>query len=106
MTVLTALPSRLRSVLPAAICLCVIAYFGYHSIQGRHGLLSYFQYKADLVELRQMADARAAERADLDRRVAALDPKGVDRDYLDQKVREGLGFVDPNELIIPLEPSR
>jgi len=91
-----------RAALPA-FALLTIAYFLGYAIVGANGILSWGDYrrlKSDrLVQLAQLDQekARLAHRADL------LDPKGVDPDLSDEMVRAELGYVRPDEVIIPVK---
>lgn len=89
------------ALLPAA-CICVTGYFAYHALAGNTGLLAWGGYKAEKVALTREAEAVAARKAALERRVALLDPRRVDPDLADELVRGNLGLVRPDEVILPL----
>src|SRR5205814_5371387 len=96
--------SRLRSIL-TALCLYIgaallIGYFGVNAYTGNHGLRA----KQDLD--RQIGQATAelenlrAERRVWERRVALLQSDKLDPDFLDERARALLNWVDPNDLVL------
>jgi cell division protein FtsB len=91
-----------RSTLPA-LALLIVGTFAGHAIAGPNGLLAWGGYhraleerKAELAELEQ-------QRANLRHRSALLNPRKADPDLAEEMVRDRLGLVRPDEVIIPLE---
>lgn len=89
------------ALLPAA-CICAMAYFGYHALQGNSGLLSLPHYRAQQQQLALTAASVAERREALEHRVALLARGGADPDLADELVRENLGLVRPDEVVVPL----
>lgn len=89
------------AALPAA-CITVMAYFIFHAVSGNAGLLAWQGYRAERASVETDAARVAASKAALQHQVALLDPRHVDRDYADERVRRDLGVVGPNEVIIPM----
>jgi len=91
-----------RAALPALAVLIIANFVGY-AVIGSNGILSlgdYRRQKADrLVQLAQLE----AEKDHLAHRARLLDPRRADPDYADQMIREQLGLVRPDEVIIPVE---
>lgn len=85
------------------VCLCLAAYFGYHTIQGRHGL----EARSRLISRASTLDAeiRALEavRTRLERDVALLSDADPDPDLIEELAREMLGFARPGERIVILD---
>jgi cell division protein FtsB len=94
-----------RAALPA-VCVMVAGYFISHAAFGTTGLLALGEIRARHADLAARNTQLQAERATMQRRIALLDPARVDPDYADQLVRDQLGFVRPDEVIVPLVPSR
>ena len=92
----------LRGAAVPALCLIAIAYFAYHAIEGGTGLLAWGGYKAEKVKLEQQAQAMEQRKAMLERRIALLDPRRVDPDYADELVRQNLGVVRGDEVVLEL----
>jgi cell division protein FtsB len=82
------------------ICACLIGYFGYHAIQGKHGL----DARARLIERSKVLDHELAALqtvlARLEREVALLSETNPDPDYISERARELLGFARPDERIL------
>ena len=93
--------SLIRSAAPAAVALLVIAHFAGFALFGSNGLLAWGDYKRTLakrtIELQQVQ----TERDRLAHHAALLDPRKVDPDYADERVRRETGQVRPDEVIIP-----
>ncbi len=88
-------------VIAPAFFACWIAYFSYAAIAGATG------YRA-LGSLRAEAAARAAEvetltlqRRRLERVAGQLNPKSLDPDLVDEKIRAVLGYVGAGDVVIP-----
>lgn len=77
-----------------------VAYFGYHAVQGDYGLLSWWRLSGQLEELEVEASATLEERERMERRVNLLKPSAIDRDMLDERARETLGLIHPDEVIL------
>jgi cell division protein FtsB len=79
-----------------------IAYFSYQAFNGDHGIQAQHQFdkqRQDLTnELAQLQDEHQA----LERRVNLLKAQTIDPDMLDEKSRELLGLVDPNDVVVLL----
>ena len=98
---------RITEAILPGICLLLIAYFGYHAVQGDLGLVSYLQLNQKIAHLDQEAAIVAAQRTDLEHRVALLSPNnGVDPDLLDEQARFMLGYSHRDELVIFLPHTR
>jgi cell division protein FtsB len=91
-----------RAALPA-LAFVVVGTFAGHAIAGPNGLLAWGGYHRDL-EIRKAELAKVeAERAQLRHRSALLDPRKADPDLADEMVRDRLGLVRNDEVIIPLD---
>ena len=91
---------RLKKALGPALFLVTLVYFGYHSVEGDHGLLSLRGLNAEMAELEQKAAGVQAEKAALEGKVANLRRDNLDLDLLDERARAVLGFHEPNEVVI------
>jgi cell division protein FtsB len=89
-----------EAVLPGFFML-LIAYFGYHAIQGEWGLINYLQVNQKIAQLEIKAEQTAAERTALEHRVTLISHiDGIDPDLLDEQARYMLGFSHPDDLVI------
>lgn len=91
-----------RSAAPA-LALIVVGTFAGHAVAGPNGLLAWGGYNRSLGERKTELAKLEAERMALRHRSALLDPRKADPDLADEMVREKLGLVRPDEVIIPLE---
>ena len=97
---------RLRSILTAlGLYFCAmlfVGYFGVNAYTGNHGLKA----KQDLdVQIAQLSGELAAlrrSRAYWERRLALLRPASLDPDMLDERARVLLGYVHPNDVVMPV----
>jgi cell division protein FtsB len=87
-----------RAALPAA-CIAVAGYFGSHALFGTNGVLALEGIRQQRTELVRAHAGLVSRKADVERRIALLDPRAVDPDYADELVRRQLGVVRPDEII-------
>ena len=91
-----------RAAMPA-LAFIVVGTFAGHAVAGPNGLLAWGGYHRDL-EVRKAELAKLeAERAQLRHRSALLDPRKADPDLAEEMVRDRLGLVREDEVIIPLD---
>lgn len=83
----------------------LIGYFVYHSIQGDRGILSWLRLKDCLQKAERTLETKIGERKALEAKISCLRPDSLDRDLLDQQVREKLGYTHPDEVVILMAPS-
>ena len=91
---------RVRQLALPLLCVSVLAYFLFHTIQGDRGVVAWLMLKQDL----RVADTRLAaiedERMMLANRVARLSPKTLDADLLEEQVRLMLNHAAEDEVVI------
>jgi cell division protein FtsB len=90
-----------RSLWPL-LCVLAILYFGWHTIQGRHGLRAYIEYGAQLDKLEAEAATTHDMRQVMENRKKLLGSEAVDPDFLDELARRKLNYVTPDEKVIEL----
>lgn len=100
MTVSSSLRRLIRPVAVPLMGVAVLCYFGYHAIQGERGLMTWWQLRQDIRVAEAERAAVAAERGTLERRVHLLRPDHLHPDMLDERARDMLNLVGPNELVI------
>lgn len=90
----------LRQNLALGICLVVLGYFGFHAMEGRHGLES----RAVLLERSAALTTRLArlevERLRLARDVDLLRSDRIDPDMLAEQARRVLVMTHPDDVVI------
>ena len=80
-------------------------YFGYHVVNGSRGLLASQQLHGDLRAAKKKLARIEHERESLERRVKRLRPDTLDPDLIDELARETLSMLEPDDVIILLEPD-
>jgi cell division protein FtsB len=80
--------------------LSVMGYFIYHSIQGDRGLLAWFKLQERFHTVEGQLRQVTFERQELEEKVQALRPESINRDLLDQQVRQQLGYTHPDDVVI------
>jgi cell division protein FtsB len=83
-----------------------IAYFGYHSVNGKRGLRAHRSFEAEIASLNTDLAKLVAEREALELRVGQFEPAAVDRDLLDEEARRSLGWLAPNDRFIDLPKTQ
>lgn len=82
--------------------LLIAGYFAWHAAASDTGLVAWGGYRAERQQLEAEAERVHAARDALAHRVKLLDPAKVDPDYADELVREQLGMVREDEVVVPL----
>ena len=85
--------------------IALLAYFAYHAIQGDRGLFAWMALNQQLKQTHALADAVAAQRAELENRVQRLSSASLDPDLLDERVRAMLNYARQDEVVIMLPPA-
>lgn len=106
MAVFREIKNRARLIAAPVVIFCLVAYFGYHAIQGERGLLAWLSVKQELTQARATQTALTETRADLERRVTLLRPDSLDRDMLDERAHAILNYGREDEVIILLPQGR
>src|SRR5215217_266025 len=93
-----------RAALPA-VAFLIIANFAGYAVMGDNGVLSWGDYRRQKTERTVVLARLEAEKARLEHRSALLDPRSADPDLVEEMVRGYLGYVRPDEVVIPLDGS-
>lgn len=91
-----------RAAWPAAGML-VIAYFLGAAVVGENGVMAWGDYRTARAERAEQLAVLEAEKTRLAHRNRLLDPAHADPDLADELVRSQLGYVRPDEIIIPMD---
>lgn len=103
---LLGLPLRWLARRWALLAACaVLAYFAYHAVHGRRGLLAWVDRNREVEAAAAELAAVSAENQAIDARLRILQPGRADRDLLEEELRQ-LGYLRQNEVIVltPDEP--
>jgi cell division protein FtsB len=100
MSILIEIRKRGRYAILPVVCALGTTYFGYHMVHGEYGLLAYWRLTKEIQSLTSERDLVLAQRKAAEHRVALLRPGTLDRDMLDERARETLGYADAPDLVI------
>ena len=91
-----------RAAWPAA-GLLIICYFVGAAVIGENGVMVWGDYRRARAERSVTLARLEAEKARLQHRSELLDPAHADPDLAEEMIRNQLGYVRPDEIIIPLD---
>ncbi len=83
------------------ILVLLLAYFVGHTIYGSRGLLKFYSLEDRIESSLSELDELKAERLNIEHKVKLLRPGSIDKDLLEERSREVLGYSRENELVIP-----
>lgn len=81
-----------------------IGYFAVNAFTGNHGLRAQADLDQQLATMQRELAAIKAERQVWERRVALLRSDKIDPDMLDERARALIGYADPRDLVLLLNP--
>ena len=96
---------KLRQVMVPLTGAMLLAYFGYHALEGDRGLIAWWNLRHQIEQTDITLAEVTAEKQALERRVSLLRPDSLDRDMLEERARIMLGFVHPRDRIVPMSPT-
>lgn len=96
---------QIKSAAIPGLLLCLTAVFAWQATQGDHGLIMRERRKTELAQAEANLAAAKLERDGWARKVAGLTPSHLDKDALDQRVRELLNLADPAEVVVQYGPN-
>lgn len=94
-----------RQIVFSLLGVGVIAYFGFHAVEGEHGVRAYFALTYETDEARMELDTLEAKRTMLEHRVRLLRPDSLDLDMLEERARAILNVAHRDELVVLLPPG-
>lgn len=81
-----------------------IGYFGVNAFTGPRGLRAQADLDQQMAIMESELARLRAERAEWEHRVSLLRADRIDPDMLDERARELLGYADPRDITLLLEP--
>jgi len=81
----------------------ITIYLIYFLINGQRGLLKFFYLTKQNQEYNEILYNLKSENEYFSDNIKRLQPDSIDLDFLDEQVRNKLGFIDKNEVIIVLD---
>ena len=93
----------LKRLFPSMLFAAMIAYFGYHALNGEQGVLNWIMVKNQINETEiELAEARA-EREALEVRAARLRSDSLDLDYVEERATALLNIAHPRDFVVGIE---
>ncbi|HTU12618.1 MAG TPA: septum formation initiator family protein [Allosphingosinicella sp.] len=93
-----------RAAWPAA-GLLIICYFVGAAVVGENGVMAWGDYRRAKAERSVTLARLEADKARLQHRAQLLNPANADPDLAEELIRSELGYVRPDEIVIPLDDS-
>jgi cell division protein FtsB len=100
MSLLREIRIRARRVAPQILAATLVAYFGYHAVEGDKGVKTWARLNDDLAAAKEHLTVLVAERETLEMRVGLLNRKHLDPDLLHERALEVLNYGYPDEYIV------
>lgn len=79
--------------------LMAVAYFLYHLFAGNYGIRAESRLETALSDAQSKLTELQADQIHLEKKVRHLHPDSLDKDLLEQCVRDSLAYSDSNELV-------
>ena len=89
MSLIRELRRRVRQVMPQVFLAGLTVYFGYHAVQGEHGILAGMRFERELAQARALDLQLSAEQKRLEHKVGLLRPDSLDPDILLEALKAG-----------------
>jgi cell division protein FtsB len=100
------LKRRLRDAVAPCVFLALGGYFLWSATQGERGL-NFAAERQTMLDAAKLDVVRAdAEKIVWERRVAAMRAQNLDRDALDERVRDRLSLSSPSDIIVMYPPGQ
>ena len=100
MSILAEMRTRARFAVAPILCTALMAYYGYHAIEGERGLKVWLSLKQQLETQKNDRDQTRAQREHMERRVALMRDGKIDADMLEEQARQMLNLSRPDEIVI------
>ena len=88
-----------RFIAPVAT-IAMLSYFGFHALNGQHGLRAQIVMTQKEADLRATLAERKQARAELQRQLALLQDGTMNRDMVDEHARRELNLLRSDEMVI------
>lgn len=87
----------------AIIGICLSVYFCYHLVAGERGYLRFMSLERQISAAEQEYQGLSSERQSIEQKVVMMRPGSINRDLLEERAREVLGYRYQDEKILPLD---
>jgi cell division protein FtsB len=83
------------------LCFVLGSYFTFAAVRGDHGVFRRVQIEAETAHLAAERDRLRAELAQVQNLTLRLSDRWLDLDLLDERARDMLGYLRPDEVVLP-----
>lgn len=94
------IPKHGRRLAPHILAGLVALYFAFHIIQGDRGLIAFAQLERDIAAAESKLVTLHMVRQALEKQVDMMRSRHIDADLLDERAREILNLIRPDEIVI------
>ena len=94
---------RFAVIVVPVLGLGALVYLGYHFFEGERGLKASWSVEQRLAEASAEHKSLATERERIEGRVGLLRESTLDRDMLDERIRQMLNLAQPGDVVILYE---
>lgn len=89
-----------KNIFKIFLYIFLVLYLAYHTVNGKYGILSYNNTNNILVDKKNILKKKQ-ERIDMEKnKIKGLDTNSIDMDLFDEKLKENVGVVSNNEIVI------
>ena len=96
---------RSHKFLGTTLALCLTAYFAYHLVEGRRGLLALQRLDFQLARAQDRLEELAKEEQIFENRVTLLSGT-ICEDLLVERAKDVLGYVRPDEIVVVMNEKK
>jgi cell division protein FtsB len=100
MVVRTRIRAILYPILLYALSGVAASYFIWTAVNGERGLKTKADYKIQIAALRDQLRQLQADRALWEHRITLMRSEAIDRDLLEEQIRQKLDYTDPRDLVV------
>lgn len=94
-----------RNLILPAFAAAFLGYFAFHAFHGSYGIMAKARFDSEAETLSAQLDSLTAERSELEQHMALLRPTSLGPDMIDERAREQLNMLGPNEVLILDAPA-
>jgi cell division protein FtsB len=98
-----AFKNKLYLFLLLILSLFIFIYLFYFLINGERGIISYFKIKNQNISYKNTLEILNNKSIFFSERVSRLQTNTIDLDFLDEKIRQKIGYLNNNEIVITFD---
>lgn len=94
--------TRIRRYLPSLGIAIMIVYFSYHALNGDQSVLKWMHHQQEVTSLQAELSRLQVRQAQLEKQNELLRPGSLDLDYLQERARVKLRYMNPGDRLIAM----